>query len=243
MEYIKINKLLKTSIYKQIAASISDAIDSGELKYNDRLPTEKEICQIYSISQTAVKMAYESLIQDGKIKRIKGKGTYVTNRETHFDQLRAYYAYDFEPDQWTKEIVMIDRLSYDYSAYRALKMESGEKCYRMVIVIKKNNNPILFQKIYLPKKMYPDFDKKFNKEKQLYRLIENEYNYKIKQIHSTYSPINASSAEALLLRIQPDDAIYFIRTKLIDMDDRIIGYVCHYFPGEFTEFEVTVNAI
>ena len=30
------------------------------------LPTEKEICQMFSISQTAVKMAYETLIKELK---------------------------------------------------------------------------------------------------------------------------------------------------------------------------------
>ncbi|MBN1968792.1 MAG: UTRA domain-containing protein, partial [Candidatus Delongbacteria bacterium] len=79
--------------------------------------------------------------------------------------------------------------------------------------------------------------------KKLSHLIEQEYNYRIKHLHNTFSPINASSAEALLLRINPDDAIYFVRMKMVDTNDQIIGYVSNYFPGEFTEFEVMVHAV
>jgi len=73
MNYIVVNKLITKSIYKQIADSITESIESGILSYNDRLPTEKEICKMFSISQTAVKMAYEKLINEGKIIRVKGK--------------------------------------------------------------------------------------------------------------------------------------------------------------------------
>ena len=80
MDYLYVNKTLKVPIYKQLSNSITKAIEEGQLKYNDKLPTEKEVCRTFSISHTVVKMAYEELINEHKIKRIKGKGTYVTNR-------------------------------------------------------------------------------------------------------------------------------------------------------------------
>lgn len=246
MDYIYINKTLKTSIYKQIAASITDAIDDGNLKYNDKLPTEKEICQTFSISQTAVKMAYEQLISEGKIKRIKGKGTYVTNRKNYHKFLHAFYdleVVDGSDVYYHKELILLDDITEDYSAYRSLKLEKGEKCHLIVCVVKSNQNPVALQRIYLPEKYFPDFYKKFNKDEKLFSLIEQKYHYQIQHLHSTFSPINASSAEALLLRIHPDDAIYFVRMKIVDTNNQLVGYVYNYFPGEFTEFEVIVHAI
>ncbi len=246
MDYIYINKTLKTSIYKQIAASITDAIDVGNLKYNDKLPTEKEICQTFSVSQTVVRMAYDQLISEGKIKRIKGKGTYVTNRKNYHTFLHAFYDMDVEEGSnvfYHKELILLDDISEDYSAYRALKLDKGEKCHLFVCVIKSNQNPVVLQRIYLPEKYFPKFKEKFDKDEKLFTLIEDTYHYQIKHLHSTFSPINASSAEALLLRIHPNDAIYFVRMKIVDADDQIVGYVYNYFPGEFTEFEVIVHAI
>lgn len=247
MDYIYINKTIKTSIYKQIAASITDAINVGLLKYNDKLPTEKEICQTFSISQTAVKMAYDYLITEGKIKRIKGKGTYVTNRDTFHTFLHAFYEADINlgspQKMYHRQVVLLDHITEDYSAYKSLKLEKGEKCYLIVSVIKSGQNPIVLQRIYLPEKHFPDFEKKYEEDMNLFDLVERIYHYKIKHLHNTFSPINASSAEALLLRINPDDAIYFVRMKIVDSNDQLIGQVYNYFPGEFTEFEVIVHAI
>jgi len=247
LDFIYINKILKTPIYRQIATSITKAIEDGLIKYNDKLPTEKEICQTFSISQTVVKMAYDQLINEGKIKRIKGKGTYVTNRQTYHTLLHAFYAYDIEDSQsdtiYSKEIILMDSITEDVSAYRALKLNMGEKCYLIVCVIKNKQNPVLLQRIYLPEKFFPNLEKNINSTGKLFQLIEKNYDHEIMHLHNTFSPINASSAEALLLKIHPDDAIYFVRMKIVDTNNQIIGYISNYFPGEFTEFEVMVHAV
>ncbi|XFA98167.1 GntR family transcriptional regulator [Candidatus Izemoplasma sp. B36] len=247
MEYIHINKLITTSIYKQIASSITEAIDSGLLKYNDKLPTEKEICELYGISNTAVKMAYETLINEGKIKRIKGKGTYVTNRKVNHTDLHAFFtAYNadrFDSNGYSKEIILFDKTSKDYGIFRAMKLDIGELCYRITFVVKSKENPVLLQKVYLPAKFFPKFKKKYQQFNKLYDFIEKIYNHNIKHLHSTFSAISASSSEALLLNINPSDAISYVRTQIVDEKNQIIGYICSYFPGDFTEFEVIVNAI
>lgn len=243
MDYIKINKLITTSIYKQIASSIAYAIDSGLLKYGDKLPTERELCEAFSISATAVKMAYEQLIQKGKIKRIKGKGTFVTNRKTYRANLHRFFKVNVDKGAIQKETILMERIFKDYSVYRVMKIDSGEKCYKIMSIFKEQENPILLQVVYLPERYFPDYVVEKFESKSLYHFIEETSGQKIKHLHSTYNAINASSAEAILLNISPDDAVYFVRTQVIDHANRIIAYVRNYFPGEFTEFEVSVNAV
>ena len=247
MEYIQINKFITRSIYKQIASSISDAIERGELKYNDKLPTEKEICQAFSISQTAVKMAYNTLIEEGKIKRIKGKGTYVTNRSKYHIPLHNHYEIDVLEgkvvEKYTQNIVMFDRKTKDYSVHRELNLKKNETAYHISRVIMSDQNPVLFQEIYFPQKAFKGFEKKYQSFDNLFTFIEQTYKYKIKHLHSTFSAINASPSEALMLQIEPDAAITYVRTKIIDESGKIIGYISNYFPGAFTEFEVIVHAI
>lgn len=247
MDYIYVNKKLKTPIYKQISNSITTAIENGLLSYNDKLPTEKEICTTFSISPTVVKMAYEDLIFSGKIKRIKGKGTYVTNRFLFHTPLHEFYQVDAYIDiqklPYQYQDIMFDYIDEDITAYRMLKLNKGEHCYVILRLIKVNRNPVMMQKIYLPEKFFPKLHNKYEASNRLYDLIEQKYKHKIKHMNNTFSPINASSDEALLLKIQADDAVYFVRSKIIDEKDQVISYVANYFPGEFTEFEVMVHAL
>lgn len=246
MDYIHINKLITTSIYKQIASSIKQAIETGRLKFNDKLPTEKEICQTFLISQTAVKMAYEQLINEQLIMRIKGKGTYVTNRPVHFNNMKHFYESElFIEDiaKYEQKIILFDKKSHDYSANRALKIKANDETYLIARVITANGNPVVYQKIYLPKKYYKSFESNYHQMKNLYQFIEDTFHHTIDHLHNTFNAVNATPAEALLLNMKADDAIYYVRSKIIDDKDQVIGYVGHFFPGDFSEFEVIVHAI
>lgn len=247
MEYFHINKLLTTSIYKQIAASVTEAIDNGDLKYNDKLPTEKEICQAFSISQTAVKMGYEQLIKEGKIKRIKGKGTYVTNRVEHHGTLQHFYELELLDKNTNgplnQKIVMFDQKTKDYGVYRELELERTDKIYNIVRIIRNNQNHVLLQKIFFPKKHFRNFEKHYPLFDNLYTFIEKNFNHKIEHLHNTFSTINASSSEALLLNLNVDAALLYVRTKIMNDKGELIAYIYNYFPGDFTEFEVIVHAI
>ncbi len=246
MDYIYVNKTLKTPIYKQISNAITGAIKSGRLNYNDRLPTEKEVCKTFSISPTVVKMAYEELISEHKIKRIKGKGTFVTNRFTYHAELHEFYHMDRKildgNLDYAYQDIMFDRIEEDITAYRMLKLNKGESCYVILRLIKADQNPVVLQKVYLPEKHFPKYHINHEASDRIFDIIETKYHHSVKHMNNTYSPINASSDEALLLRIEPDDAIYFVRSKLIDANDQVIAYIASYFPGDFTEFEVMVHA-
>jgi GntR family transcriptional regulator len=241
MDYIVINKLITKSIYKQIADSITKAIESGILMYNDKLPTEKEICEMFSISQTAVKKGYETLINNGLIKRIKGKGTYVTNRTTFRTNFHNHFELE-KDDLVTKNTFLLGKSNKEYSVMRVLNLDDEEKYLLVGSVFCKDNNPRLLQQAYLPEKFFPKFEENIEEFKNIYDLIER-YNIKVKHIHTTFSAYNASSANALLLNINPNDAVYLLKIQITNEMDEVIGYLINYYPGEFTEFEVIVHAI
>jgi GntR family transcriptional regulator len=241
MDYIFIDKTIKTSIYKQIASSISKMIDTGKLTYNDKLPTEKEICEVFGVSQTAVKMAYQQLIDQHKIKRIKGKGTFVTNRETYHQEFPNIYAFEADQENECQDI-LFDCINDEYMTQRMLKMDKNESFYVIHRLIKSKKNPLVYQHVYLPEKFYPKLKKIYPYKDGLFSLIQETYHHRIHHIQNTFSPALASSAEAQLLNILSGEAIYLIRSQIFDDNQHIIGYIVNYFPGEFSSFEVTVHA-
>lgn len=241
MDYIFIDKTIKTSIYKQIASSISDAIDTYKLSYNDKLPTEKEICEVFGVSQTAVKMAYQQLIDQGKIKRIKGKGTFVTNRDVYHQDFLNIYQFDMNQDNDIQDI-LFDCDNDEYMIQRMLKMNKDETFCVIHRIIKSKQIPCVYQHIYLPDHYYPKLKKKYPAKIGIFQLIQEVYHHQIHHVQNTFSPMLASSSEAQLLHILPGDAIYLIRSQIYDSSMNVIGYVVNYFPGEFSSFEVTVHA-
>ena len=75
---ILINTSSMTPIYEQIADQIKKLIKSEALKAGDPLPSVRSFAKDYKISALTVKKAYDVLDEEGFIRKIHGKGSYVS---------------------------------------------------------------------------------------------------------------------------------------------------------------------
>lgn len=64
-------------LYIQIVRSIKDAIASGKLSIDSRLPTNRELAGLLNIDRSTVSRAYLQLREEGLIESHVGRGTYV----------------------------------------------------------------------------------------------------------------------------------------------------------------------
>ena len=65
-------------IYEQIKIAIKEAIFSNELKEEEMLPSVRAMANELKISFLTVKRAYDDLEQEGYIKTLPGKGSFVS---------------------------------------------------------------------------------------------------------------------------------------------------------------------
>ncbi|MCI9218605.1 MAG: GntR family transcriptional regulator [Lachnospiraceae bacterium] len=67
------------SKYVQVKQSVREQIESGILKPDDKLPTEAEYAEIYNVSGITIRRALTELAEEGYIRRLKHKGTFVSS--------------------------------------------------------------------------------------------------------------------------------------------------------------------
>jgi len=63
--------------YLLIYRQINDLLEKKEYKPFDFIPKEEELCKIYSACRPTLAKALDLLVKEGRLKRIKGKGTIV----------------------------------------------------------------------------------------------------------------------------------------------------------------------
>lgn len=68
-------------LYQQIISHIKEQIQSGYLRLGDRVPSEKELMDQFHVSQITTKNALNRLAEEGVVRRIKGKGTFIDESE------------------------------------------------------------------------------------------------------------------------------------------------------------------
>jgi len=66
--------------YRQIAADIRAAIESGELRPGQRIPTESELVEAYEVARSTVRRTVRLLREEGLITTVPQRGSYVAGR-------------------------------------------------------------------------------------------------------------------------------------------------------------------
>ena len=74
---IEVNRNIRIPLYLQIKEQLKEYIQSGQLKKDTQLPTERDLSLRLKVSRNTVSMAYKELVQEKIISSISGKGTFI----------------------------------------------------------------------------------------------------------------------------------------------------------------------
>ena len=67
-------------LYYQVMRDLKEQIVSGKLGPGDRLPSEAELTQRFGVSRVVIRQALQILEDQGLIDRVRGKGTFVSEK-------------------------------------------------------------------------------------------------------------------------------------------------------------------
>jgi len=78
---LKLKPLNKKKLYEEITVQIENLIENGELKVGNRLPSERELAEIFNVSRNPVREAIRVLEEKQLLQSKPGDGTYVILKE------------------------------------------------------------------------------------------------------------------------------------------------------------------
>ncbi|MDN5200346.1 GntR family transcriptional regulator [Fulvivirgaceae bacterium BMA10] len=116
-EFLKLDLNADSSIpkYKQIVNGIIDQIESGQLKFGQKIPSINNLSEDYYLSRDTVEKAYIELKERGIVISVKGKG---------------YYINATEPLSKIRVLLLFNKLSaYKKVIYNAIVRSLGDKAY------------------------------------------------------------------------------------------------------------------
>jgi len=243
MNYVSINKLSSKPIYVQLADSFRFAIKRHQLKQNDHLPTEEELCKKFEISNIVVKQAYQLLSEEGLITRIQGKGTFVKSvpvLEVDFHDFKEIEN-RFRALGTSKSINLIDIVSDHDLAFSALMMEEREEAYRIILTSMYFDVPVYSVELILPTQYFPKLESIFqNPNMSMVSLANSFYNLNIKRSTHDISMENLSNADAQQLHLEPSTSAYVIRSLYLDDQQKPIFYSHIIYPSDYLVFNSTL---
>ncbi|MCK4241121.1 MAG: FadR family transcriptional regulator [Candidatus Atribacteria bacterium] len=82
----------KKSNLVEIVRQIKEQIKKGILKPGGKLPSERELASLLGVSRTSVREAIKALSFSGYLEVIQGKGTYILEIATKYDEIVNFFS-------------------------------------------------------------------------------------------------------------------------------------------------------
>jgi len=82
----------KKSTLEVIVQQIKDQIKKGILKPGEKLPSERKLAELLGVSRASVREAIQALAFSGYLEVIQGKGTYILEMATKYDEIVNFFS-------------------------------------------------------------------------------------------------------------------------------------------------------
>ncbi len=215
-----INRNDKRPIYDQLVEILRNKIEN-EMEPNDRMLSERKICDEYGVSRTTVRLAMADLEHMGYIYKRHGKGTFVAALNQNSQNLMDSYSFtDHMKAQGKNPSTKV--LSFEIvesTKYFAEKLgiNPGGKIIKIMRLRLADNIPMMLERTYLPMREFAGLTQEKVIQKPLYEIFREDYGEIIKVADEEFSAGIVSDKEAELLEVPIDSAcLKLLRTTYND---------------------------
>jgi GntR family transcriptional regulator len=214
----------KTPLYLQLFSTLAEQIQK-EMNPNDKLPTEKEICDEYCVSRTTVRLAMNELEKMGYIYRLQGKGSFVSAIKHN---LNSFFILNL-----SEHYAGIDVNSLNFKIYSFSKMEAPlVLCHQMGLQNEKNilclqlvhfieQKAICLEKLILKNQAFRFLDQETFKRQNFDKIL-NEQGINLKACEESYHLTSLSLNEQKILQTNQDYCL-LIKKLLYDDSNELIA--------------------
>lgn len=202
------DKKAHISLYFQLRESLTQKILSRQWEPGARIPTEKELCELYDVSRITVRKALDELEQMGYIVRRQGKGNYV-NPNSMEQKLSKFYSFSEEIKrlgrQETAQLLSFDVQEATPAQARKLGVPSGARLMRVRRLRLVDLSPYGIEMSFIPERLIPGLTSVEVQKLGLYKSLNLHGLYPNHAIE-TLRAVNLSTADAKLLHVKANEA-------------------------------------
>ncbi|MGD9123665.1 MAG: GntR family transcriptional regulator [Desulfarculaceae bacterium] len=167
--------------YYKLQMELLKGIENCRWAPGEAIPPERKIAEDYGVSLGTVNRALANLVNNGYLKRIQGKGTFVAGttiplESVRYTRLRRDFS-DSDP-QFTIKVLGLEEVPAFQPAKRLLKMRGAGKLWQVRRLFVNRKGPLMYYVSYLPQTLFKQLDQTVTllmEKMTLYEIIEKKY--------------------------------------------------------------------
>jgi len=236
-----INKSSKIPLYLQLMDELIKMIHSKNFKENDRLPSERELCDMFDLSRITVRQALQELEREGYIYRVHGKGTFVAPK-SYNQRLVKLYTFTDEMKKLGKHpksiVLAFSEMIIDEVLANKVGFEPRSEVFKIKRLRLADEEPLMYETTYLPKKIFPSLTATDLVEKPMYDVFLEDYQVKVTRAVERFTATLLREDEAKYLKGRPEQPAILLR-RYAYFNQQLIEYTVSVVRGD--KFEYTVE--
>jgi len=232
-------------LYIQLKDSLAADIRAGSYRAHQRLPSERELSERFSVSRMTVRQALLELARDGIIYTRVGKGTFVA--ESKIDQ-QLHALTGFTQDvrarngRPTSRVLETRVIPATPEFAAALCILPNAEVIQLARLRLADGMPLAIETAYLPFHLCPNLLSHDFSTESLYAVLENEYGLTPLDAEQSIEAALATSRELELLELVGPAAVLRIQRATYSSDHVPVEYVLSTYRGDRYKFRSTLRA-
>lgn len=223
-----INRDVPTAIHVQISEHIRLRIASGEWPAHYRLKSEPELAQEFGVSRGTLRRALTTLIKEGLLRQVRGRGTFVTSTtiEPAIAQKLSTLSEDFA-SQGVVTSTSVNECTLivpPQPVAALLDVATGTRVLRLERVRRTEQGPVALLFNFVRTDLAPGIEKLDFTSSSLFGALEDTYGLKIATARRTFSAESATVDVAAALDLGVGDPVQYLQQVTYLADGRPVEY-------------------
>lgn len=240
-----IDKDVPIPFHYQLREILKGEINSSRWRVGEQLPSERELCETFDLSRTTVREAIDALVNDGLLRRERGRGTFVAEPKilegllqtpTGFTDSMHEQGYDV-----ITKVLNIEISTPLPTVMRELRLNPDDQVTAIERLRFVMDEPILLVTSYVPVKLVPSLINEDLVTNSLYQVLIHKYNLTPFRAKRYMEAVTAIDLEARYLQIRPGAPLMLIESTAYLEDGTPLEYFKARHRGDRTRFLVETH--
>lgn len=231
-------------LYLRLTAAIRRAIEDGDLRPDDALPSEREIASRAGVSRVTVRKAIGALVEDGTLRHRHGSGTFVARPVTRVEMGLSHlksFTEDMESRGHATTSRWLERVAGSVTPDEAmhLRLSPGARVWRLGRLRLAGGTPMAIERATVPTALLADAEAV---DASLYDALERAGCRPVRALQRITAAV-LSPGDAALLELAPGAPALAMLRISFDTQDRTVEMTRSLYRGDAYDFvaEMTIG--
>lgn len=238
---LNVDKKSRIPLYLQLTEFLIDKIESKEIGLDEKLPSERELCEIHNLSRITVRQALQELERDGYIYKLHGKGTFVSP-QTFNQNLVKLYSFTDEMKKIGKvpstEVLSFKEMILDERLSLKMNLPPYQEVFQVIRVRYADDEPLMYETSYLPKNIFTKLTESDLRNRPMYEVFSDDYQISVTRAIESFSATNLRNEESSILHLAPAHPAMLVK-RFAYSEDNLVEYTVSVARGD--KFDYTVE--